>query len=283
MDKPKQESDRFEELRRRAEELLASRPREAPESAGQDILALIHELEVQQVELEIQNEELRRTQIALEDERRRYFDLFDLAPVGYVVLNEKGVVTRTNLAAVTMLGVERQYLLGSPFSRFVTPERQGEWREHLNQALETSGRQMTELKLIGPVHCGPRPGGPKEPLYAQMVSTTGQDEDGNHLFTLVTMIDITQRHLAEEEKDKLIVELKQAMATVKKLSGLLPICANCKKIRDDHGYWNQVEVYVRNHSDAQFSHGICPECMKKLYPEYEEKMRKDNPELLPEK
>ena len=63
-------------------------------------------------------------------------------------------------------------------------------------------------------------------------------------------------------------ELQAALAKVKQLSGLLPICANCKKIRNDQGYWQDVAVYVRDHSEADFSHGICPDCMKKLYPEY---------------
>ena len=65
-----------------------------------------------------------------------------------------------------------------------------------------------------------------------------------------------------------VEELRLAFHQIKTLSGILPICANCKKIRDDQGYWNQVEVYVRDHSLAEFSHGICPECMQKLYPEF---------------
>ena len=64
-----------------------------------------------------------------------------------------------------------------------------------------------------------------------------------------------------------IEELQRAMAEIKTLRGIVPICANCKKIRDDQGYWCQVEVYVRDHTEAQFSHGICPECIKKFYPE----------------
>lgn len=63
-----------------------------------------------------------------------------------------------------------------------------------------------------------------------------------------------------------IAGLQEAMSKVKTLSGFLPICASCKKIRDDQGYWNQIEVYIRNHSEAEFSHGICPDCAKKLYP-----------------
>jgi hypothetical protein len=71
----------------------------------------------------------------------------------------------------------------------------------------------------------------------------------------------------EAEREKLIRELQDTLAQIKKLSGLLPICASCKKIRDDQGYWNQIEAYIRDHSEAKFSHGICPECMKKLYPD----------------
>ena len=67
-----------------------------------------------------------------------------------------------------------------------------------------------------------------------------------------------------------IEELGQALEEIKTLRGILPICANCKKIRDDHGYWQQVEVYVHDHTDAQFSHGLCPECIHKLYPDMDE-------------
>ena len=85
-------------------------------------------------------------------------------------------------------------------------------------------------------------------------------------------IEIEERKHAQIEKDNLIVDLKDALSEVKTLSGLLPICASCKKIRDDHGYWNQIESYIRDHSEVEFSHSICPECAKKLYPEiYKEK------------
>ena len=72
---------------------------------------------------------------------------------------------------------------------------------------------------------------------------------------------------AEEEREKLIHELQDALANVKTLRGLLPICSYCKKIRDDKGYWNRLESYIRDHSGAEFTHGICPECLKKLYPD----------------
>lgn len=78
---------------------------------------------------------------------------------------------------------------------------------------------------------------------------------------------IEEKRRAEEERERLIVELQQALAKVRTLRGLLPICASCKKIRDDQGYWQQVEVYVESHSEAEFTHGICPECKKRLYPQ----------------
>jgi PAS domain S-box-containing protein len=78
--------------------------------------------------------------------------------------------------------------------------------------------------------------------------------------------DITERKLAEMDRERLIGELQNALSKVRLLSGFLPICASCKKIRDDQGYWQQVEEYIRDHSEAEFSHSLCPECGKKLYP-----------------
>ena len=80
--------------------------------------------------------------------------------------------------------------------------------------------------------------------------------------------DITERKQTEESLQEERNKLQDALNKVKTLSGLLPICSHCKKIRDDKGYWNQIEDYLRDHSEANFSHGICPECAKKLYPEF---------------
>ncbi len=78
--------------------------------------------------------------------------------------------------------------------------------------------------------------------------------------------DVSERRKLEKEREKLISDLQSALANVKKLSGLLPICSSCKKIRDDEGYWQEVERYLAEHSEAEFTHGICPECAKKFYP-----------------
>jgi|GEM_PF-1669853 len=77
--------------------------------------------------------------------------------------------------------------------------------------------------------------------------------------------DITIQKQAESDREKLILELKQALKDINTLKGLIPICANCKKIRDDKGYWNRIESYIESHSEAMFSHGICPDCADALY------------------
>ena len=79
--------------------------------------------------------------------------------------------------------------------------------------------------------------------------------------------EIADRKLAEQEREKLISQLKKALREIKTLRGFVPICANCKKIRDDEGYWQQIEKYIQERSDAKFSHGICPECARKFYPD----------------
>jgi PAS domain S-box-containing protein len=79
--------------------------------------------------------------------------------------------------------------------------------------------------------------------------------------------EIEEHQRSEEEREKLVCRLKEAVSRIRQLSGLLPICANCKKIRDDSGYWSQIEVYIREHSEADFSHGLCPDCTRELYPD----------------
>ncbi len=88
-----------------------------------------------------------------------------------------------------------------------------------------------------------------------------KDEQGNFGGYIGSCIDITD----SVEARRLV--LREHEYEITRLRGMLPICSSCKKIRDDKGYWNQIEVYIKEHSDAEFSHGICPECIKKLYPD----------------
>jgi membrane-bound ClpP family serine protease len=89
-----------------------------------------------------------------------------------------------------------------------------------------------------------------------------------------TAVLVLQRKALEEKREKAIAAREKALDEVKILRGFLPICSSCKKIRDDQGYWNQIEGYIRDHSEAEFSHGICPECAVKLYPEFYEEADK---------
>jgi len=91
------------------------------------------------------------------------------------------------------------------------------------------------------------------------------DAQENVVGAIESIRDITAAKRLEKEREKLIGELQGAIAKVRTLSGLLPICASCKKIRDDKGYWNQIETFIRDHSEAEFSHSICPDCARELY------------------
>jgi PAS domain S-box-containing protein len=99
----------------------------------------------------------------------------------------------------------------------------------------------------------------KAPLY---------DATGSIIGTFGLSRDITVHKELENEREALIIQLREALAHVQTLKGLIPICSHCKKMRDDKGYWHEVEVYVRDHSSAEFSHGLCEECLVKLYPEF---------------
>jgi len=101
-------------------------------------------------------------------------------------------------------------------------------------------------------------------IWAHLTATAIRDASGTPLFGLAMIEDISARRLLNEEREQLIVQLKEALANVKTLSGLLPMCAWCKRIRDDKGAWSDVEHYVRHQTDADFTHGICPDCQDQV-------------------
>jgi transcriptional regulator with PAS, ATPase and Fis domain len=118
-------------------------------------------------------------------------------------------------------------------------------------------------KSVSVVHEHILPGG--EARDFEIIATPLWSKDGAFQGVAETLRDITDRRKAEQEREQLIADLQKALSMVKALSGLLPICASCKKIRDDKGYWNQIEAYISEHSEAEFSHGICPDCARKIY------------------
>jgi hypothetical protein len=106
-----------------------------------------------------------------------------------------------------------------------------------------------------------------EEFPVELSTSIIQDEQGNTLAMIGVAQDITERRKAEERLLTANMGLVNALVEIRKLSGLLPICAYCKKIRDDKGYWNQLEAYIGQHTDATFTHGICPDCVKKIWME----------------
>ena len=128
------------ELRRQAEEIAREKAAQSPENlealSPEETRQTLHELRVHQIELEMQNEELRRAQAELDAARARYFDLYDLAPVGYCTLSEKGLILEANLTAATLLGVARGALVKQPITRFILKEDQDIYYLHRKQLFE---------------------------------------------------------------------------------------------------------------------------------------------------
>jgi PAS domain S-box-containing protein len=257
------ENQRESGLRGRAEEKLKVATRGNEEISGmspEKMTSLIHELEVHQIELEMQNEELRHIQKELEKTRDEYSHLYDFAPVGYFTVSEKGIIEEANLTGASLIGIERNALIGKPFTRFVQREDQDIFYEHRQRLLETETRQSCDLRLV-------KKNGHEFFAHLECLVVKKSGDDSRLIRGAV--IDITDRKQAEADRDKFILKLQETLDRVKTLSGLLPICAHCKNVRNDKGYWNRIETFIKDHSEAEFSHGICPECAKKYYPDFE--------------
>jgi len=180
----------FKKLRSRAEEFLNKRFADAGPSPVENVQKLVHELRVHQVELEMQNEELRNAQEELAESRDRYFDLYDFAPIGYFTLDEKGVILEVNLTGADMLGSNRAGLIKKGFTRFVGPGYQDAYYSHRRQAIETGSKQVSEIELK-------KKDG--HSLYVQIQSITVQENEGNAIRLRTVIVDITDRKRAEME------------------------------------------------------------------------------------
>jgi len=180
--------------------------------------------------------------------------LMDASPDPIVTYNKTGKATYINPAFEKIYGYTFQEMIGQNIN-FV-PE------DELEKTKQAWQRTLKGEKIYLETRRYTKDG---NILHIQISTAIIRDKDQNHLESIVIHRDITHFKQAEQEKEKLIADLKQALSKLKILNGLLPICASCKKIRDDKGYWNQLETYIQNHSDALFSHGICPDCSEKLY------------------
>ncbi len=214
-DEPRRQRE-ADELRRQAEErldVLAAAAAAAAAAASssllvpEELVAAVHELRVHQIELEMQNEELRRAQLELEEQREKYFELFDLAPAGYLTVSNNGIVGDANLTAARLLDVERQLLVGQPFSAFVfTPDRDA-YYVHQRRLQKTAEPQTYELRLqrVG----GAARGDAETGHFWAHLDSRLERAAGETPSSFVTFTDITARRLAEEEVRRLNAELEE--------------------------------------------------------------------------
>lgn len=243
-------------LRQQAEKRHDHPSEKLGDMSEKEIRNLAEELQIHQIELEIQNEELRHVQKAMEDTRNRYVSLFDNAPVGYVILDSAGIIKQINSTFARLLQHTDITKKGLAFADFLSQKDAAVFRARFTAFFKNpSGKQIAADIITGNGKI----------CHVQMEAASHiekQDNDGPDKAELLLMItDVTELKKTREK-------LEKALANVKQLSGLLPICSHCKKIRDDQGYWNQIESYLDKHSDAKFSHGICQECLKKHYAEF---------------
>jgi len=187
--------------------------------------------------LENRTRELIDANIALKDSEEKFRSLSEAAFEGIAIIDQKTIID-ANKTIAKMFGYKLSKIIGMKVIDFVSPEERGRVENKIlsndEQPYESIG-----LKNDGSIF-------PME-VHARVFSYKGQK------VRVSAVRDLTDQKKAEEE--------------IKTLRGILPICASCKNIRDDKGYWNQIEAYIRDHSEAEFSHSICPDCAKKLYPD----------------
>jgi two-component system, cell cycle sensor histidine kinase and response regulator CckA len=195
-------SNKFEQLRKQAEELIQKQP-ELSSATPSDILELIHELRIHQIELEIQNEELKQAQHGLSDLHQEYENLYEFAPCGYLTLNTKGIITRANLTGVVFLGQTRQRLLHSGFSQFIASGWEDIYQAARRKSGETGKTQIIELPLKGEKD---------SPIWVRANIEADRDETGAVVQWRIILVDITAKKVAEtalidsEEKYRSIME-----------------------------------------------------------------------------
>lgn len=198
----------------------------------------------------------KKMEDALRQSERRYRDLFNES-LGFICIhNMEGTLMVVNPSAAHALGYEPEELIGKNMRDLLTPLFVKHFAPYLHDI-------QTQKYLTGIMHILNR----QQQRLIWMFSNRLYEDEEHHPYVLCHAQDITELEKNRRDRERLIRELKISLQRVRTLSGLLPICAACKKIRDDKGYWNQLEHYISLHSEAEFTHGICPECQRKLYPE----------------
>jgi PAS domain S-box-containing protein len=173
-----------------------------------------------------------------------------------IVLDPDGIIKVVNEATCLLFGRPAQDLVGKrPTQGIAACSAIGEKLE----AIMRSGAVRNSEVVCRPAE--------SELKILSVSATIMRNPAGEPLATVCVVSDVTERRRAEEDREKLIVRLQDAISRIKRLGGMLPICSSCKKIRDDRGYWNQIELYIRDHTDAEFTHSLCPACAEIEYAE----------------
>jgi PAS domain S-box-containing protein len=175
-------------LRLQAEELLRATRRDVAAMSVKDVQQLVHELQVHQIELEMQNEELRRVQMELEAARDRYLDLYDFSPVGHLMLDTDGTIVEANLRSGTLLGINRKELIGQPLARFFDSDDQDIFHRHSHDVLKTVTRQSCELRLRKNVGAS---------CWVYLNSLAVHEEPGRITHWRTALLDVSDRKSAE--------------------------------------------------------------------------------------
>lgn len=190
-------------------------------------------------------------------EEQKFSKIFRLSPYAITLTRlSDGCILESNEGFLKTTGYRHEEIAGK------TTLELGLWANEQDRSRVV--HELSENKRVAEVECGFRKKSGETIiglLSAEIILVN------DHPWVVSVIIDISRRKQAEAEREKLLKELKAALSQIKKLSGLLPICSYCKKIRDDKGYWNQIEAYIRDHSEAEFSHGICHDCVQKYYPD----------------
>jgi len=229
--------------------------------------------ELQRVNLQLREEieDRKQTEKALANSERRLTDIIEFLPDPTWVIDIDGKVIAWNRAVERITAIAKQDMIGKGGYAYSVPfygeprpvlidlalKRNARWEKDYLSLQEEDGMLVASESFHPFMEGGGR--------YFAATASKLYDAQENVVGAIESIRDITAAKRLEKEREKLIGELQGAIAKVRTLSGLLPICASCKKIRDDKGYWNQIETFIRDHSEAEFSHSICPDCARELY------------------
>ena len=185
------------------------------------------------------------------------FDTLNSTVSGVIVMDLGGMITFVNPSFCRMLEYLPAQLIGLNAVTFFAAEKVKNMSDVIDiiDLSENDSEEFVVERSDGKL------------VIVEVSASNVTSSSGQIVGRMGAFVDITKRKQVEIDRDKLIKKLEDSLEKIKTLRGLIPICSACKKIRDDKGFWHQVETYIKEHSDVEFTHGICPDCTKELYPE----------------